>query len=277
MNIADIISQELLLSGAGLPLLVSLPLDVYSLFTGQNSMMFLLFREGPVQGSVIQLTLWFLIFSLVILVLLYLSLMMRLLRDYYVSGRQPVILLNTVYVFLTLLAAASVLGVNAGGSLFAVRWGSTGVTLLFAASCIIGIRYPNLMQLIIRELQQKADQKDILRDIDMDSLKVNLHRLLKEETVYSSDRVTLQDVAENLSITPHQLSCLINRDYKTNFNAFVNRYRIEAAREMLLDDPKRSVLSIAYEVGFNSKSAFYEAFSRITGMTPGEFRGRSSR
>jgi len=52
----------------------------------------------------------------------------------------------------------------------------------------------------------------------------------------------------------------------------INQYRIKEAKKMLIEESERSVLSIAYAVGFNSKSSFYEAFSRFTGKTPVQYR-----
>jgi AraC-like DNA-binding protein len=58
------------------------------------------------------------------------------------------------------------------------------------------------------------------------------------------------------------------------FQEFLNSYRIKAAESMLLDPAAgdRSILEIAYEAGFNSKSAFNAAFRRHRGMTPSDFR-----
>jgi len=255
-----------------LPLLFSIPLDIYMVYSGKLAVGRLVAPGVSMQG---QGGLWvagFYFLSIILLFFLFVSLVIRLTVDYRAGRRSRVMPVNALYVVLTLGAAAAVLGGYVGGSLPAVRWGSVGITLLFGASCIIGVRYPNLIQLIIREVQEQAAKREILTGIDTDSLKDHLHRLMIEEALYSSDTVSLQQVADALNVTTHQLSCLVNKSCNSNFNGFVNRYRIEAAREKLIDEPERSVLSIAFEVGFNSKSAFYEAFSKFSGMTPKEFR-----
>lgn len=183
---------------------------------------------------------------------------------------------NALYVILTMGAASVVLAGYGWGSLPAVRWGSVGISLLFAASCVIGVRYPNLIQLIIREVQEQVARREVLTGIDSDTLKDQLHRLMVEEELFISDTVSLQEVAEALNITAHQLSFLINKSCNSNFNVFVNSYRIDAARKKLIDEPERSVLSIAFDVGFNSKSAFYDAFAKLNGMTPKEYRQKHS-
>ena len=65
---------------------------------------------------------------------------------------------------------------------------------------------------------------------------------------------------------------MINERLNMNFNTFINQYRIDEAQKLLIRDPERSVISVAYDVGFNSKSSFYDAFSRYTGVTPQAYR-----
>ena len=71
-----------------------------------------------------------------------------------------------------------------------------------------------------------------------------------------------------------RLSELINRAFNQNFFDFINSYRIEEAKKMLTydSDERRTVLEVLYDSGFNSKSAFNNAFKRNTGITPTEYR-----
>jgi AraC-like DNA-binding protein len=57
-----------------------------------------------------------------------------------------------------------------------------------------------------------------------------------------------------------------------NFNTFINDFRIREAMNLMEENPDRNLLSIAFEVGFNSKSVFYDAFSRKTGLSPARYR-----
>ena len=82
----------------------------------------------------------------------------------------------------------------------------------------------------------------------------------------------LDDVAEMLLITPHQLSEFVNDYMGTNFAGYVNNYRIEEAKQLLSSDPDKSVLEIGLEVGFGSKPSFNTIFKHKTGMTPSEYR-----
>ncbi len=100
-----------------------------------------------------------------------------------------------------------------------------------------------------------------------------LHYLESEKTYLNSD-LNLKDIAEYLNIPPHQLSQVINTGTKGNFYDLINKYRIQEAKRRLTDPGKQnlSILDIAYEVGFNSKSAFNNAFKRYTDMTPSQYK-----
>ena len=82
------------------------------------------------------------------------------------------------------------------------------------------------------------------------------------------------DLAGKISISPRYLSDLINRSFNQNFFDFINTYRIEEAKKMLTHDTggRRTVLEVLYDSGFNSKSAFNNAFKKYTGITPTEYR-----
>jgi len=98
--------------------------------------------------------------------------------------------------------------------------------------------------------------------------------LMAKERPYTDGDLTLQKLAKTLAISPHHLSQMINEQLNQNFFDFINLYRIEEAKRMLVDPTRKhySILAISEEVGFNSKSAFNAAFKKHTHMTPSEFR-----
>lgn len=92
--------------------------------------------------------------------------------------------------------------------------------------------------------------------------------------IYTNKEVSLFMVADLLQIHYKDLSKLINKGNQTNFNQFVNKFRIEEAKKLLLDESKQhlNLNGIAQEVGFNSRSTFFAAFKSIEGITPNEFK-----
>ncbi len=101
-----------------------------------------------------------------------------------------------------------------------------------------------------------------------------LDYLMEIEKVYRDETISLQSLSEKLSITPHQLSRIINEKLNKNFPDFINTYRVEEAKKILADPRQtdRKILTIAFDVGFNTKVAFNTAFKKHTRMTPSQFR-----
>ncbi|WP_164466635.1 helix-turn-helix domain-containing protein [Chryseobacterium nakagawai] len=95
---------------------------------------------------------------------------------------------------------------------------------------------------------------------------------MKREKPYLDDKLTLQKLAEQMSMPEKQLSLLINQYTGKHFFDFINEFRINDAKVLLKDQPHLTVLEVLYEVGFNSKSSFYTAFKKETRQTPTEYR-----
>jgi AraC-like DNA-binding protein len=98
--------------------------------------------------------------------------------------------------------------------------------------------------------------------------------LMTKEKVYLSRFFNLNALAEEIAISPNYLSKIINTHAKVNFSDYVNAYRVAFAKDMLetKEFENYKMLSIALEAGFNSKSSFYNAFSKLTGVTPGQYK-----
>ena len=97
---------------------------------------------------------------------------------------------------------------------------------------------------------------------------------MDSEKPHLQPTITLPELAQTLSIPRHHLSQVINESFKLNFNDFINKYRIDDALVMLQDKSHHNgtILEIAYEVGFNSKSTFNSALKKHTGITPKEYK-----
>ncbi len=124
-----------------------------------------------------------------------------------------------------------------------------------------------------------TDKKRIVSDEKLVELKAKLNTLMQEEEPYLNSDLNLINLSDLLDSSPHILSYVINKGFHVNFPQFVNTYRVEKAKT-LLKDPKTSktlsILGIAYESGFNSKTVFNTTFKKITGTTPSEFKKKAS-
>jgi AraC-like DNA-binding protein len=121
-------------------------------------------------------------------------------------------------------------------------------------------------------------KKALFAPDEMASLKQKLNQLMATQKPYLNHELTLPDLAKCLPLSTHELSHLINEGYGENFAQFVNRHRVAESKQLLLSDKHAhlSMIGIAYEAGFNSKSAFYRVFKAIMGISPTEFREAES-
>jgi AraC-like DNA-binding protein len=108
-----------------------------------------------------------------------------------------------------------------------------------------------------------------------DELSMRLRRLMAERKPFLDPELSLPELAAMSGMTRNALSQLLNEVMGLSFSDFVNGFRIEEARRLLSDPGSSlSILDIAFEAGFNSKSAFYRSFGRLESESP---RARYSR
>ncbi|GLQ32302.1 helix-turn-helix domain-containing protein [Litoribrevibacter albus] len=127
---------------------------------------------------------------------------------------------------------------------------------------------------IIESKASEKYKKSSLSDDLSASLAVELQTLMEKERPYLDSQLSLPQLAERMGISTNYLSQVINEQLKLNFFDFINQYRVNAAASSL-STTSDTVTDIALAVGFNSKSAFYAAFKKHQGQTPGEFRKAS--
>jgi len=117
-----------------------------------------------------------------------------------------------------------------------------------------------------------------LKETDAEKYAEKLKIYMTEKKPYLDPDLNLPQLAGELNIPSHYLSQVINKNIGQNFFDFINRYRIEEVKSKIMDPNyhKYSVLGIAFEAGFNSKSAFNRVFKNITGQTPTQFKKQHS-
>ena len=95
--------------------------------------------------------------------------------------------------------------------------------------------------------------------------------LIEQEAIYKDPNITLPEFSKKLHERPHLISQVLNDNLKINFTNFINLYRIEEAKKLLLKQKNLKVEVISEMCGFNSTSAFYTAFKKVTNTTPSKF------
>lgn len=116
-------------------------------------------------------------------------------------------------------------------------------------------------------------EKSGLGDIELLSIHGKLTQLMEDEKLYKNAELTLAELAQKLNIHPNILSQVINSAEQKNFYDYINYQRVEEFKKIILDpeNQKFTLLSLAFECGFNSKTAFNRNFKKATGLSPSEY------
>lgn len=149
------------------------------------------------------------------------------------------------------------------------------VSLVVVALYLISLRIPEYLLMIKAETERVRTSQTQIAQINVEESMKRIDAIMLQEKAYQNRDITLHSLADELNLTTHQLSEIINQKLNKNFYALINEYRIKEAKVLLAEKPEQKIISIAYEVGFNSPSAFYNAFKKIAGCTPSAFRQHS--
>ena len=160
-----------------------------------------------------------------------------------------------------------------------------GLTFFAFAFSSYGIKQPGIFNELYAERKTKTRkvepvepeikyERSGLKDSDAEKYLGRLLKHMETKKPFLDVDLTIQDVAESLSIPRHYLTQVINEKLNKNFYQFINEYRVEEVKILLADKDyqKYTMTAIAFEAGFNSKSSFNSAFKEITGMTPSEYK-----
>lgn len=127
--------------------------------------------------------------------------------------------------------------------------------------------YPKVLEKPKERKTRKPDQSIIKDQVE------KIEAYVESERPYLNPSLSLRSLADQLEIHPNQLSWLLNESIGQNFNEFINKRRIEHFKQIVLDPDNShiSLIGLAYESGFNSKTVFNTAFKKEVDMTPKAF------
>ncbi|MCX7549645.1 helix-turn-helix domain-containing protein [Xanthomarina sp. F2636L] len=112
-----------------------------------------------------------------------------------------------------------------------------------------------------------------LTEQEISNYKETLISTLNDEKLYLNPNLSLKVLGEHINLHSNKLSWLLNAEFNRNFNDFINHYRLTYFKTIALD-PKFNhitILGLAYDSGFNSKSAFNTYFKKAEGITPSKW------
>ncbi len=140
-------------------------------------------------------------------------------------------------------------------------------------------RFQDLVQTVFRiellppnpEIQiHITPSKALMSEAEIDMVLEVSEKGMKEEKWFQNPSLTLRDLADKMNISSNKLSWLLNERMGQNFNEYINGFRLEAFKDNALNPANShlTLLAIAYESGFNSKTVFNVFFKKVEGMTP---------
>jgi AraC-like DNA-binding protein len=98
--------------------------------------------------------------------------------------------------------------------------------------------------------------------------------LMEEQKMYKNPHLALRELSNSLSMPSYIVTKALNEVLGVNFYDLVNKYRVEEAKQLLTDPTydRFTILRVASDAGFNSKTTFNEVFRKFTGVTPSRYR-----
>jgi AraC-like DNA-binding protein len=151
----------------------------------------------------------------------------------------------------------------------------TTSTLIFVSIIIVRVlSYPEIFTFSLSESNGKKYEKSPLNEEHKQYYLKKLIRYMEDKKPYLSSEINLSTLAKETAIPSRYLSQVLNEKMGLSFYDFINKYRIKEATNLLSDptNSDSSIIDIAYECGFNSKSVFNASFKKNTGRTPKEYR-----
>jgi len=185
-------------------------------------------------------------------------------------------------------ALISVTVIHHAFHMFSMAFCTDGLFLSLSVFVIL-IGYFGLRQKIIFTMEEIVVPGDIkkarvkysgsrLNDSQAKHLAEQLREYIESSKTYLNPDLKLSQLAAETGMSSHLLSQVINEQFNLNFFDFVNQYRVEEFKKRMGDPDFShfSILGIAFECGFNSKSAFNRVFKKITGLTPSQYKATAA-
>jgi len=117
-----------------------------------------------------------------------------------------------------------------------------------------------------------------LNTAEIAKYKLILENFIKNSEPYLNPNLSLKELAKNIALHPNKLSWLLNAEFNKNFNDYINQFRLSHFKTVALNPKFKhiTILGLAYDSGFNSKSVFNTFFKKIEGITPSQWVKQNS-
>ena len=147
---------------------------------------------------------------------------------------------------------------------------------ILLAFLIYWIGFTSYHQIKIVYLNEQKNSRIYFNKLSADEISEAAELLSKAmsiDKVYLDSELTLAGLAEHLRLPPKMISAVLNQHLKTNFNEYVNEFRVEEFKIRILkpENAHLTIIAVALDSGFNSLATFQRVFKNMTGLTPKQF------
>lgn len=166
-------------------------------------------------------------------------------------------------------------------SIFVIFIGYFGIKQvgIFTNQQVNTAEIPSMAEVVVENttetigIEKKKYAKSGLNNVLAKDLHLRLSSIMATEKLYTEPELTLTDLASRLDIHPNYLSQTINEMEGVNFYDYINSLRVEEFKRLVVlpQNQKFTLLALAFECGFNSKSAFNRFFKKSTDLSPSEY------
>jgi AraC-like DNA-binding protein len=220
-----------------------------------------------------QFTAWFIFTELIPILWMVVSLLMFWWRVYQsFKGKQQSKYPTKLVVQLSIISALTVLWFLQS----AIQIDLYSYIELFLITSISLVAYLGYFKPDLFERSKENVSKNLLATLPEEQLQdmINrLHQKLRGEKIFLQPRLTLEQLSYELKLQPRHTSAVIQHHFKQSFTQLINTYRVKEVLQRINDpaEKNKTLLAIALECGFNSKSSFNQIFKEHTGKTPSSY------
>ena len=275
-------------------LLPSLFLFVYLIpiyLKSEHEKLFLLYNRDEILHTLLEIIVFLKIISLVIYGYLIIKIYNKKPKNFrmiidrekvlfiqFKKWQKNLITLYMLYVIFYILYAISLVNIVIDNILLYPQIFSMCVIILYIAT--ITYVQPDFLtkKILFYQFKLKYLNSGLTDSFSME-LKNQLISLFENDKVYRESNLSLDDVAEKLGTTRHNISQVINEHFGMSFFNFINKHRIDEAIRILNNDIHRNynMIDVAYDIGYNNKVTFNKAFKNFIHMTPTEYVKKKSK
>ncbi len=147
----------------------------------------------------------------------------------------------------------------------------SGSLIIWMFICYFIYKHESVIEELSKRGANEIPEDSNSGEADMSEIGMRITALFCNEKIYLNPNLKLSDIAKAIGTNRTYVSTFFNKEAGCTFYDYVNRLRIDAACDLLVNS-KENLSQIAEKSGFNSAHSFIRVFSKITGVSPTEYR-----